>query len=66
LVVIVTYCFVVVVTQDKAKKERFRQKITQYMDRAEQLKLFVTETKNGMYCLYKNSFLISSIIMLKY
>jgi hypothetical protein len=48
--------------QDKAKKERFRQKITQYMDRAEQLKLFVTEAKNGMCCLYKKSFVISSII----
>lgn len=35
------------VTQDKAKKERFRQKITQYMDRAEQLKSFVTEAKNA-------------------
>ena len=36
------------------------------MDRAEQLKLFVTEAKNGMCCLYKKSFVISSIIMLKY
>jgi len=27
------------------------------MDRAEQLKSFVTEAKNGMHCLYKISFL---------
>lgn len=34
-------------TSDKGKKERFRQKISDYMDRAEQLKTFVSETKKA-------------------
>ena len=39
-------------TSDQGKKEKFRKKITEYMDRAEQLKSFVTEAKNGTYYYY--------------
>lgn len=35
-------------TSDQSKKERYRKKISEYMDRAEQLKSFVIETKNGL------------------
>lgn len=34
-------------TSDQSKKERYRKKISEYMDRAEQLKSFVIETKNA-------------------
>ena len=41
--------FIVTPASEELKKQRFRERITEYMERAEKLKLFIAEENQGQF-----------------